>query len=137
MFLPGESHGQRRQVLCSPWGRRAGHNWEIKHSTDLSCRVPVIKFYCSNGWRLRNSHEDPTGQVNLAINAVTSMTILPVSSSSYYLLYTKSPLFIQLPASYPFRQPVRCKSSVTSRKIFNIKKSQTSTLTHIQFINYK
>ena len=27
VFLPGESHGRRSLVGCSPWGRRLGHNW--------------------------------------------------------------------------------------------------------------
>ena len=26
MFLPGESHGRRSLVGCSPWGRRVGHD---------------------------------------------------------------------------------------------------------------
>ena len=26
VFLPGESHGQRGLVDCSPWGRRVGHD---------------------------------------------------------------------------------------------------------------
>ena len=26
-FLPGESHGQRSLVGCSPWGHRVRHNW--------------------------------------------------------------------------------------------------------------
>ena len=25
-LLPGKSHGQRRLVGCSPWGRRVGHD---------------------------------------------------------------------------------------------------------------
>ena len=27
VFLPGESHGQRSLVGCSPWGRRVRHDW--------------------------------------------------------------------------------------------------------------
>jgi len=26
VFLPGESHGQRSQAGCSPWGCRVGHD---------------------------------------------------------------------------------------------------------------
>ena len=28
VFLPGEFHGQRSLVAYSPWGHRAGHDWE-------------------------------------------------------------------------------------------------------------
>ena len=40
VFLPGESHGQRSLVGCSPWGLRVGHDWVTEHthtqSTPLS-----------------------------------------------------------------------------------------------------
>ena len=37
VFLPGESHGQKSLVGCSPWGLRVGHDrsdWSMHHSTD-------------------------------------------------------------------------------------------------------
>ena len=32
VFFPGESHGQRSQEGCSPWGHRVGHD-----GSDLAC----------------------------------------------------------------------------------------------------
>ena len=39
VFLPGESHGRRSLVGCSPWGRRVGHDW-----SDLAAAVDPIKL---------------------------------------------------------------------------------------------
>ena len=30
VFLPGNSHGRRSLMGCSPWGCRVGHHWETK-----------------------------------------------------------------------------------------------------------
>ena len=35
VFLPGESHGQRSLVDCSPWGRKELGMTEPAHSTDM------------------------------------------------------------------------------------------------------
>ena len=35
VFLPGESHGQRRLAGCSPWGRRVRHNWAQEEKAPL------------------------------------------------------------------------------------------------------
>ena len=35
-FLPGESQGQRSLVGCSPWGRRARHDWATHTTTVIS-----------------------------------------------------------------------------------------------------
>ena len=37
VFLHGESHGQRSLVGYSPSGRRVGHTWVTKHSTQQGC----------------------------------------------------------------------------------------------------
>ena len=37
VFLPGESHGRRSLVGCSPWGRTAGHDW-----SDLAAAVMLF-----------------------------------------------------------------------------------------------
>ena len=34
-FSPGESHGQRRLVVYSPWGHRVGHDWVHMHCKPL------------------------------------------------------------------------------------------------------
>jgi len=37
VFLPGESHGQRRLVGYNPWGHRVGHiSWTNSQPTDCS-----------------------------------------------------------------------------------------------------
>ena len=42
VFLPGESHGQRSPVGCSPWGGRVRHDW----ATELSCMQYYQPVYC-------------------------------------------------------------------------------------------
>ena len=42
VFLPGESHGQRSLVGCSPWGCRVGNDW-----SDLAAAA-AIRTYCTS-----------------------------------------------------------------------------------------
>ena len=37
VILPGESHGQRRLVSYSPWGRRVRHDWSALAHTHACC----------------------------------------------------------------------------------------------------
>ena len=39
VFLPGESHGRRSLVSCSPWGRKTvGHDWsDLAAGSSIAC----------------------------------------------------------------------------------------------------
>ena len=37
VFLPGESHGQRRLVGCSPWGHKESDRTELSHRGTQMC----------------------------------------------------------------------------------------------------
>ena len=43
VFLPGEFHGRRSLVGCSPWGRRVGHDWsDLAAAAAVSAAVSSI-----------------------------------------------------------------------------------------------
>ena len=44
-FLPGESHGQRSMVGCSPWGHKESDTTERLHFTSLSAIGMVSSAY--------------------------------------------------------------------------------------------
>ena len=47
VFLPGESHGQRRLVSYRPWGHKESDTAELKttHSDDYNCFQYIIYSY--------------------------------------------------------------------------------------------
>ena len=45
VFLPGESHGRRSLVGCSPWGRRVGHDW-----SDLAAAAALLSLWYHREW---------------------------------------------------------------------------------------
>ena len=42
VFLPGESHGRRSLVGCSPWDRRVGHDW-----SNLAAAAAAAADHCN------------------------------------------------------------------------------------------
>ena len=60
VLLPGKSHGQRRLVGYSPWGRRVGYNWSnwarhgscpsLSFTSDLGLQTSLLfSFECAHG----------------------------------------------------------------------------------------
>ena len=89
VFLPGESHGRRSLVGCSPWGRRVGHHWR-----DLAAAAEFIKSFL---YFTRFSKDTMATHAVKALPSHFSATLLLPSllyclSSSTHCDYLRSPL---------------------------------------------
>ena len=82
VFLPGESHGWRSQVGCSPWGRTELDTTEVTQQQQHS-KLNSIHFYYFKGYLLKKDTDSLESHLIQCIDTNTeilySIKILPLT----------------------------------------------------------
>ena len=100
VFFPGESHGWRRLVGYSPWGRRVGHDWVTSLSLSKRSFIFWLIISCTGAYAIYLAYF----VYSLILQAICGydlclrpLCIIPEVST---LLWIKSIYFVQWYANY-------------------------------------